>query len=185
MSLDKDKLCSASGLGGPASTPSDARDDRQKTVAAWCAGAFGAEQAGSLPQRGVRLLEEAIEAYQAAGCDRTMAHLLVDFVFDRPPGRLGKEIGQVGVVLLAIAHAAGISADEEEAREVARVLAKPLAHYTARNAAKNAAGFLAAAGASVVPPEVRSTVGTSTECCTNCGQSFQASRLFRLTGESP
>lgn len=118
-----------------------ARDDRQKIVHDWCVTSFGVGAASSLPQRCVRLLEEVIEAYQAAGCDPEMAHKLVDFVFSRPVGELSKEIGAVGLVLLSLANAAGVSADAEEAREVARVLAKPSSHWAARNANKNAAGF--------------------------------------------
>lgn len=109
----------------------------------WTRQAFGDEQATSLPQRGLRLLEEAIEAAQAAGVERAMALKLVDYVFDRPPGVLHQELGGVGVTTLALAAAAGLSADDEEEREVARVLAKPLKHFTERNEAKNAAGFLA------------------------------------------
>ncbi len=134
----------------PASTPVDlfgmafacmSRDDRQTVVGKWCAAAFGADHASSLPQRGVRLLEEAIELYQAAGGTPAMAHRLVDFIFDRPAGTVPQEMGGVAVTLLALANAAGQSADAEEVREIARVLAKPVSHFTARNDAKNAAGF--------------------------------------------
>lgn len=118
------------------------RDTRQAKIFAWSKVAFGVEQSTSLPQRGVRLLEEAIEAFQAAGGDPGIAHKLVDFVFARPVGALHQELGGVGVCLLALAAAAGLSADEEERRELARVLAKPIDEFTRRNAAKNAAGFL-------------------------------------------
>jgi hypothetical protein len=117
------------------------RDFRQATVGRWCAAAFGKDHASSLPQRGIRLLEEAIEAYQATGAPAEKAHALVDYIFARPAGELPQELGGVGVTLLALAEAAGLSSDQEEAREVARVLAKPLSHFTARNEAKNAAGF--------------------------------------------
>jgi hypothetical protein len=118
-----------------------ARDRRQGDVAAWCAAAFGVGHASSLPQRGVRLLEESTEAYQAAGGGREMAHRLIDHVFDRPAGALSQELGGVGVTLLALANAAGLSADDAEADEVARIRSKPFEHFTARNAEKNAAGF--------------------------------------------
>jgi hypothetical protein len=36
------------------------RDNRQKIVADWCAAAFGVVHATNLPQRGIRLAEEAI-----------------------------------------------------------------------------------------------------------------------------
>jgi hypothetical protein len=121
----------------------DDRDARQKRVAEWCAAAFGAAQAASVEQRGLRLLEEAIEAYQAAGCNREQAHKLVDYVFARPPGKLSQELGGVGITTLALANACGASADAEEVRELNRVLSKPLVHFAARNQAKNDAGFAA------------------------------------------
>lgn len=117
------------------------RGNRQRGVAAWCAAAFGLEHATSLPQRGIRHAEEAIELAQAAGAPREMVHKLVDYIYDRPAGDLAQEIGGSGLTLLALAAAAGLSADKEEAREVARVLAKPLEHFTKRNENKNAAGF--------------------------------------------
>lgn len=122
------------------------RDERQKQVADWCAAAFGQDQASSIEQRGIRLLEEAIEAYQACGASADMAHKMVDYIFARPAGTIAQELGGVGVTALALANAAGVSADECEAKEVARVLAKPLTHFAARNQAKNDAGFIAAAG---------------------------------------
>mgnify|MGYP001807464006 CR=1 FL=1 len=122
------------------------RDGRQKAIADWCAAAFGAGHAASLPQRGVRHAEEAIEAAQAAGTPREMLHQLVDYIYDRPAGELAQEIGGSALTLLALAAAAKLSVDTEEAREIARVLAKPLAHFTARNEAKNAAGFDVTAG---------------------------------------
>ena len=118
------------------------RGQRQEKVAIWAELAFGRDQATSLPQRGVRLLEEAIEAFQACGGDEAMAHKLVSFVFARPPGEVGQELGGVAVTVLLLAAAAGLSADEEECREVHRVLTKPVGEFTARNASKNAAGFL-------------------------------------------
>jgi len=117
------------------------RDLRQKMIVEWAIAAFGREEATGLPQRGLRLLEEAIEAFQAAGGDEAIAHKLVSFVFARPAGTVGQELGGVAVTVLALAAAAGLSADEEECREVHRVLNKPLREFSDRNASKNAAGF--------------------------------------------
>lgn len=117
------------------------RDQRQVETHNWCVAAFGHDQASSVPQRCVRLLEEAVEAYQAGGCTEEMAHRLVSFVFSRPSGDLSQELGGVGLTALALAAAIGCSADRAEAQELARVLAKPLAHFKARNEAKNEAGF--------------------------------------------
>jgi NTP pyrophosphatase (non-canonical NTP hydrolase) len=117
------------------------RDQRQQLVTEWAQSAFGREEATSLPQRGIRLLEEAIEAFQACGGDEDVAHKLITFVFARPPGAIGQELGGVAVTVLALAAAAGVSADEEECREIQRVLDKPLKEMAERNANKNAAGF--------------------------------------------
>lgn len=119
----------------------DDRERRQHQVHLWCKQAFGRDHALSLPQRGIRLLEEAIEACQAAGGEREMAHRLVDYVFDRPVGKLRQELGGVGVTLLALAEAADESADACEVAEIERVLSKPLDHFARRNREKNEAGF--------------------------------------------
>ena len=119
------------------------RDSRQQQVHEWCAEAFGADHATSVPHRAIRMCEEAIEACQAAGGERAMVHRLVDYVFDRPPGELPQEIGGVGLTLLALAQAASLSADAEEVREFERVLSKPLEHFRQRNQTKNDAGFKA------------------------------------------
>lgn len=117
------------------------RDQRQRLVTHWAREAFGEAEATDLAQRGVRLLEEAIEAFQACGGDEVIALKLVSFVFARPAGTVGQELGGVAVTTLALAAAASLSADEEECREIARVLSKPIAEFSARNANKNAAGF--------------------------------------------
>lgn len=117
------------------------RSSRQIQVAIWCVAAFGDDHAKSIEQRGIRLVEEAVEAAQACGCDPAMIHRLVDHVYAKPIGKLDQEIGGVGVTLLALADAAGVSADEAEMREIHRIHTFPLEHFAARNAAKNAAGF--------------------------------------------
>lgn len=123
------------------------RDQRQAMVMAWAEMAFGPEEARGLPQRGLRLLEEAIEAFQACGGSPEIAHELVTYMFRRPRGSLGQEVGGVAVTLLALADAAGLSAEAEERREVNRVLSRPVEEFSRRNAARNAAGFKMTQGA--------------------------------------
>lgn len=118
------------------------RDERQAEVIVWARRVFGDDEAVSLPQRGLRLLEEAIGAFQAAGGNPGQAHRLIDYVFSRRAGVLSQELGGVGVTVLALAAAAGISADEAERMEIERVLSRLPEHWAARNAVKNAAGFL-------------------------------------------
>lgn len=126
------------------------RNARQAKIGVWCEVAFGKAEAASLPQRGIRLLEEAAEAAQATGVTREMAHRMIEYVWSRPTGELSQEIGGVGVTVLALAEAAGLSAETAERVEVARVLSKPIEHFTRRNAEKNAAGFLARNGETVI-----------------------------------
>lgn len=118
------------------------RNVRQTQAALWGRMTFGVEQATSIPQRALRMVEEAIEVAQTAGVPHDMLKNLVDHVYSREPGDLPKEIGQVGVTLLVLAEAMGISADAAEACEIEQVLSKPMAHYAERNKAKNDGGFL-------------------------------------------
>lgn len=142
------------------------REERQSRAMTWAKAAFTVEEATSLPQRGLRLLEEAIELFQACiwkggGMPwpksfaegeaavvvlmqqaRAKAHELVDFVFARPAGEIVQELGGVSVCMLVLAEAHGTSVDTCERLELQRVLEKPIEEFTKRNAAKNAAGFL-------------------------------------------
>jgi NTP pyrophosphatase (non-canonical NTP hydrolase) len=128
-------------LHSTADEATGARDLRQARTHAWCVAAFGEHDACSLPLRGLRLVEEAIEAAQASGCDAATIHRLVDHVYAKPVGELVQELGGVGVTLLNLAQAAGLSADRAERLEIERVLSRPLRDFAARNAAKKAAGF--------------------------------------------
>lgn len=153
------------------------RDKRQEMLASWAEMAFGRDQATSIPQRGLRLLEEAIEAFQACGGDPAIAHKLVDFVFDRPAGSVGQELGGVAVTTLLLAAAADLSADDEECREMHRVLSKPLGEFTARNEGKNAAGFLQLVpGKALLRNPCCGNVGShregGREYCSTCGQAL-------------
>ena len=116
------------------------REMRQEALADWAIKCFGPD---SPRQRALRLLEEAVEAFQAVGGDEGQAVELLRFVFSKPPGEISQEIGGVAVTSILLANSLGLSADECEAREIARVLAKPHAHFTQRNEAKIAAGFFA------------------------------------------
>lgn len=120
----------------------ESRQDRQIQVALWCRMAFGEEQTSNVSQLGLRLLEEAAEAAQAAGVPREKADLLIDYVWKRVPGELDQEIGGVGLCVLALADAAGLDADDMELTEVNRVMSKDPKYFAMRNQAKNDAGLL-------------------------------------------
>lgn len=121
------------------------RERRQKAAYDWTVKAFGPDHANSKPQRATRFIEEAIELYQTCGGDQAMLHRLVDAVFDKPPGDILKELGDVGLTLLTVAEISGFDADFAEASVVADALVQDPEIMFARNAAKNAAGFDAGA----------------------------------------
>jgi hypothetical protein len=118
-----------------------ARGQRQRTAAAWCARAFGDESLADRRKRALRLLEEAIELYQAEQGSQDQAGALVAHVFGKPAGEPAQEVGGVSLTLLSYCHAAGLDADGCEAAELARVLAEPLQDFQARYARKTQAGF--------------------------------------------
>lgn len=117
------------------------RNQRQRQVYDWARTTFGEKHASSQQQRAIRFLEEAIELYQACNGTIDTAHKLIDYVFENPSGEVLQELGGVGVTLLALAEASGISADVAEDKEVQRVLALPQDHFRKRNKVKNDAGF--------------------------------------------
>lgn len=57
--------------------------------------------------RGQRLLEEVLEAYQCPGIGLTedQCHTLVSYVYNRPTGTLHQELGGVIICLLALSDA--------------------------------------------------------------------------------
>lgn len=96
-------------------------EDFQATIGLWCEDMFGEQCAKDPKERGLRLLEEALEAAQAVNVSREDAHKLVDYVFGRPTGELPQEISGVLVTVLALAEAAGISAECSLVDEISRI----------------------------------------------------------------
>jgi hypothetical protein len=117
------------------------RTDRQVRAGKWVRDTFPHGQASNIPEQATRLLEEALECAQAAGVPACMANKLIYRVYGKEPGDLAKEIGQVGLCILTLSVAAGVSADNEEAAEVAHVIAQPASYYHERYARKVAGGF--------------------------------------------
>lgn len=93
----------------------------QENVAAWMNACFGREIAEDRIERNFRFLEEALELVQACGCGRSDAHQLVDYVYDRPWGKIGQEIGGVLVTLAALANAHGQDVTRCGDEELARI----------------------------------------------------------------
>lgn len=77
----------------------------QSEVKEWMLACFGPEIADDVTERNHRFLEEALELVQSTGCTASEAHQLVDYVFGRPVGMTGQEIGGVMVTLAALCNA--------------------------------------------------------------------------------
>lgn len=80
----------------------------QDKVVAWAKECFPEGVVNDRVERTHRFLEEALELAQAMGCSRGEAYQLVDYVFDRPVGEIGQEVGGTMVTLAALCHAAGV-----------------------------------------------------------------------------
>lgn len=94
---------------------------RQRQILAWAKQTFG-PTAGNADERAARLVEEAIECGQAAGLGKDVVARILERVYSRPVGELGREIGGTGMTLEAFAEVAGYSVNDEVDREFARVL---------------------------------------------------------------
>lgn len=132
------------------------RDMRQQVMLGWAIDRFGDMddadgRTNSIGERNRRFLEEAIELYQAVAEEdptamalhtaRAKAHELVDFIFDRPPGEIEREIGGVTLTLGCLAEVLGRSVAAEEMIELRRVLTMPREHFQERQRVKRNAGF--------------------------------------------
>jgi hypothetical protein len=107
----------------------------QSRVDPWLKTCFGEAIARDRVERNHRFLEEALETTQAAGCTRSEAHQLVDYVFDRPVGELPQEVGGAQVALAALCLAHGIDMAEAGDIELSRIWTKVEA-IRAKQAAK-------------------------------------------------
>lgn len=119
----------------------EVRVGRQGDVITWVKECFGEVCANDGPERGARVLEEAIELAQAAGLPIEKARHILGHVYSKPLGDLAQEVGGLSITLLAFCAYAQLSADAEEAKELDRVLRTPIQHFKKRHLEKAAAGI--------------------------------------------
>lgn len=109
----------------------------QARVQPWLMECFGPMIAGDREERNHRFLEEALELVQACGCTAHEAHQLVDYVFGRPVGERGQEVGGTMVTLAALCLAQHLDMHAEAERELARInTPETTAKIRAKQAAK-------------------------------------------------
>ncbi|KOX55139.1 hypothetical protein ADL19_13525 [Streptomyces purpurogeneiscleroticus] len=107
----------------------------QFRVQPWMMACFGEMIAGDREERNHRFLEEALELVQACGCTADEARQLVDYVFGRPVGEKGQEVGGVMVTLSALCLAQDLDLHREAEIELARIWTK-VEQIRAKQAAK-------------------------------------------------
>lgn len=93
----------------------------QQRVAGWMQECFGPEITADKIERADRFIEEALELAQATGWTVDRGHALVDYVFGRPVGEIGQEVGGVMVTLAALCNVFLIDMNAEAKREVDRI----------------------------------------------------------------
>lgn len=92
----------------------------QARVYDWMAKCFMRPDSMLPVQRSFRFVEEALELAQASGTSREEALRLVEYVYGRPAGRIGQEIGGVMVTLSGLATSFGLSMEYAGNAELAR-----------------------------------------------------------------
>src|SRR4051812_32486223 len=107
----------------------------QRRVDPWLIACFGETIARDRTERNHRFLEESLELVQSGECSRSEAHQLVDYVFDRPVGDMGQEVGGVMNTLAALCLSYGLDMHEAGDIELARVWTK-IDKIRAKQAAK-------------------------------------------------
>lgn len=96
----------------------------QQQVHDWAVECFGPSVANDAQERNHRFLEEALELVQACGCTEHEAHDLVNYVFRRPVGEKGQEVGGVMVTLAALCAAQDVSLWDSAWKELQRIWGK-------------------------------------------------------------
>lgn len=131
----------------------------QARVLRWLLACFGQKIASDRIERNHRFLEEALELVQAAGCTQSEARQLVDYVYGRPVGDLGQEVGGTMVCLASLCAAHGIDMQDAGDGELRRVWGM-MEKIRAKQAAKPKHSPLPAAADDFSKPPIAGLEGT-------------------------
>jgi hypothetical protein len=101
----------------------------------WAIAVFG-PVATDRQERAMRFVEEAIEVAHAEGVIEISLQNMIERVYSRKAGNIGREIGQASATLQMLAANIGYSADAEAVREFVRVQAIPKEDWAKRHKAK-------------------------------------------------
>lgn len=93
----------------------------QARVLNWLMNCFSQSICRDTTERNHRFLEEALELVQSTGCKRSEAHMLVEYVFNRPVGDPFQEVGGVAVTFAALCSCIDIDQEWAGDAELARI----------------------------------------------------------------
>lgn len=93
----------------------------QAGVRKWMEECFTPATVTNKRERAFRFLEEALELFQAMGCSQEEAAELLTYVFGRPVGEVGQEVGGVMTTLAALCNAADVNLNQAAVLELNRV----------------------------------------------------------------
>lgn len=96
------------------------QDDFSARTMDWYLACFGPVRQGDRVERVHRFLEEALELAQAQDCTKEDAHALVEYVYSRPKGDIGNEVGGVMITLAVLCEIAEVSMHKAGEEELAR-----------------------------------------------------------------
>lgn len=96
----------------------------QEGVWDWTLACFGEEITRDKVERNQRFFEEACELVQACKMTREDAHILVDYVYDKPVGEIKQESGGVSLTHAALCNAQEIDMSDCAFTELSRVWGK-------------------------------------------------------------
>ena len=83
--------------------------DIQQTMREWVISRLG-KRAMNRKERARRFIEEAVELVQSCGLPLSEVTPIVNFVYQKPKGRIGQEIGGVYTTLVTLAEASNCDA---------------------------------------------------------------------------
>jgi len=92
----------------------------QQRVQSWLMATFSMDVCRDQQERCHRLIEETLELVQSLGMTASDAHLLVDYVFNRPIGEPAQEVGGVMNTLAALCNAVDIDMEMAGDAELTR-----------------------------------------------------------------
>ena len=93
----------------------------QAGVRKWMEECFSPGTVSNKRERALRFLDEALELFQAMGCSQQEAQELLTYVFGRPAGEVGQEVGGVMTTLAALCCAADVNLNQAAVLELNRV----------------------------------------------------------------